>query len=412
MNQFTFFILVTMATAYVLEIFATLLNMRALQPELPTEFSGIYDAEKYSKSQEYTRVTSRFGLLVSTVDIIVLLVFWFAGGFTYLDLLVRSWQLNPISSGLAFIGILVVANMIVSLPFGIYSTFVIEEQFGFNKTTVSTFITDKLKGLMLGVVIGIPVVGGILWFFGWAGNTGWLYCWGAFTTFTLLLHYIVPTWIMPLFNKFTPLEDGELRRVMLEYAQKVNFPLTGIFVIDGSKRSARSNAFFTGFGKNKRIALFDTLVENHTAEELTSVLAHEVGHYKRKHILQTMVLSILHYGLMFYLLSIFLNSTELSASFYVTTVSVYAGLVFFMLLYTPISTIIAIGMNIFSRKNEYEADYYASVTTGKPETMISALKKLSVDNLSNLTPHPLYVFLNYSHPTALQRIERIRSGVA
>lgn len=408
MNNYAIFILATMLVAYLLDVITGILNVRALQPELPKEFEGVYDAEKYRKSQEYTRVSSKFGLFVSTFDLIVTLTFWFMGGFAYVDTLVRSWSLSPIVSGLAFIGILVVANGIISMPFGIYSTFVIEERFGFNKTTVGTFILDKIKALGLGLVLGVPVLAGILWFFGSAGDLAWLYCWIAVTVVTFGLQFIAPTWIMPLFNKFTPLEDGELRSTLLAYAEKVNFPLQGIFVIDGSKRSARSNAYFTGFGKNKRIALYDTLINNHSIEELTAVLAHEVGHYKRKHIFQSMALSILQSGVMFFMLSVFLNSKELYSAFYVDTPSVYAGLVFFMMLYSPVSTIIGIGMNVFARKNEYEADDYAAKTTGKPESMIATLKKLSADNLSNLTPHPLYVFLNYSHPTALQRIVALR----
>ncbi|MBI3260164.1 MAG: M48 family metallopeptidase, partial [Ignavibacteriae bacterium] len=282
MNNYSIFILATMLIAYLLDVVTGMLNLRALQPELPKEFTGVYDAEKYRKSQEYTRVSSKFGLFVSTFNLLVTLTFWFMGGFAYVDTLVRSWGFSPIMSGLAFIGILVVANGITSMPFGIYSTFVIEERFGFNKTTVGTFILDKIKALGLGLVLGVPVLAGILWFFGSAGEFAWLYCWIAVTIVTFGLQFIAPTWIMPLFNKFTPLEDGELRSTLLAYADKVNFPLQGIFVIDGSKRSARSNAYFTGFGKNKRIALYDTLINNHSIEELTAVLAHEVGHYKRK----------------------------------------------------------------------------------------------------------------------------------
>ncbi len=408
MNNYAVFILATMVVAYLLDVITGILNVKALQPELPQEFKGVFDGEKYRKSQEYTRVSSKFGLFVSTFDLLVILVFWFSGGFTYVDSLVRSWSFSPIMSGLAFIGILVVANGVISLPFGIYSTFVIEERFGFNKTTVSTFIIDKIKGLGLGLVLGVPVLAGILWFFESTGDAAWLYCWLAVTVFTMGLQFIAPTWIMPLFNKFTPLEDGELRSALLAYAEKVKFPLQGIFVIDGSKRSARSNAYFTGFGKNKRIALYDTLINNHSIDELTAVLAHEVGHYKRKHIFQAMALNIIQSGIMFYLLSLFLNTKELFSAFYVEIPSVYAGLVFFTMLYSPVSTLIGIGMNIFARKNEYEADYYAATTTGEPESMIATLKKLSADNLSNLTPHPLYVFLNYSHPTAMQRILALR----
>jgi STE24 endopeptidase len=408
MNNFALFILATMLLAYILDVITGIANVRALKPELPAEFVGVYDAEKYRKSQEYTKVRSNFGLIVSTFELAVMLVFWFAHGFEFVDTTVRAWGLNSILTGLAFLGILMTANAILSMPFGIYSTFVIEEKFGFNKTTIATFFLDKIKGLGIGILLGVPVVAGVLWFFEATGEMAWLYCWSAVTLFTLAVQFIAPTWIMPLFNKFTPLEDGQLRRSLLDYAQKVDFPLQGIFVIDGSKRSARSNAYFTGFGKNKRIALYDTLINNHSVEELTAVLAHEVGHFKRKHILQSMILGIIQTGVMFYLLSMFLNNKELCSAFYVSNTSIYASLVFFMLLYSPFSTLIGIAMNVFSRKNEYEADEYAAKTTGKPETMIATLKKLSADNLANLTPHPMYVFLNYSHPTALQRIQHLR----
>jgi STE24 endopeptidase len=286
---------------------------------------------------------------------------------------------------------------------------VIEERFGFNKTTVITFIMDLVKSLFIGVLIGGPLLAGLLYFFNAAGAMAWIYAWAATTLFTLIIQFIAPTWIMPLFNKFTPLDDGELKELIISYADKVKFPLKGIFVMDGSKRSKKSNAFFTGFGKNKRIVLFDTLIEKHTPHELVSVLAHEVGHYKKKHILKSIIISILHMGLMFFLLSVFLGHEGLFKAFYMDNMSVYAGLIFFGMLYTPIEMILSLIMQIFSRKNEYEADRFAAETTGGSENMISALKKLSRDNLSNLTPHPFYVFLNYSHPPVLKRIEAIKS---
>ncbi len=269
---------------------------------------------------------------------------------------------------------------------------------------------DLLKGLGLSAVIGGTVLSVVLWFFEYAGEYAWLYCWIATTLFTIFMQFIAPTWIMPLFNKFIPLEDGELRNAILSYADSVNFPLKNVFVMDGSKRSTKSNAFFTGFGKNKRIALFDTLIEKHTVGELVAVLAHEIGHYKKKHILQGMIISILHMGVVFYLLSIFLTHKGLFDAFYMEEMSIYAGLIFFGMLYSPIEMILSIFMQIFSRKNEYEADRFAAQTTAQPESMINALKKLSADNLSNLTPHPLYVFFNYSHPPTLERIRAIKNA--
>jgi len=412
MNIFAIIILATLAADFILNLVADLYNLRSLDTGLPDEFEGVYDEETYRRSQEYTKVNTRFGILTSTFNLALILVFWFAGGFNWLDQVVRGWELGTIWTGLAYIGILVLAKSILSLPFSIYSTFVIEERFGFNKTTPKTFVLDLLKGLGLGIVLGGPLLAGVLVFFTWFETYGWLYAWGAVTAFTLFVQFIAPTWIMPLFNDFEPLEDGELRQKIEEMAERVNFPLQGVFVMDGSKRSSKSNAFFTGFGKNKRIALYDTLIEKHTDNELVAVLAHEIGHYKKKHIIKNMVISILHTGVMFLLLSIFLNAAGLYEAFYMEQPSVYAGLIFFGLLYAPVEMILSIFMQIMSRKHEYEADRFAAETTEQPETMIQALKKLSKDNLSNLTPHRFYVFLNYSHPPVLQRIKAIRSSAS
>jgi STE24 endopeptidase len=428
MNFYAVIILATLIVSYLIDLFTEVLNLKALRKELPREFEGVYDSGKYRKSQVYTRVRTHFGFITSTFGLAVVLIFWFSGGFNYLDQIVRGWEAGSIWTGLLYIGILVFARAFLSLPFSIYSTFVIEERFGFNKTTLKTFVLDLIKGTALGIVIGGAVLAGVLAFFEYAGNYAWLYCWIATILFSLFMQFIAPTWIMPLFNKFTLLEEGELRSAILSYADSVNFPLKNVFVMDGSKRSTKSNAFFTGFGKNKRIALFDTLsnafftgfgknkrialfdtlVEKHSVKELVAVLAHEIGHYKKKHIWQGTLISVIHTGIVFYLLSIFLSHRGLFEAFYMENMSVYAGLIFFGMLYSPIEMILSIFMQIFSRKNEYEADRFAVETTGEQEDMISALKKLSAHNLSNLTPHPVYVFLNYSHPPVLERIRVIR----
>jgi len=407
MNIYAAIILATLLSSYVLNIITDILNLKALRKDLPDEFQDVYDSEKYRKSQEYTRTKTKFGFITGTFGLIVTLAFWFSGGFNYLDQIVRNWQLHPIWTGLIYIGILVLLKTIISLPFSVYSTFVIEEKYGFNKTTPATFILDLIKGLFLGLILGGPLLAGVLAFFYYAGDLAWVYCWIATVIFILIVQYVAPNWIMPLFNKFTPLEEGELRSAIEDYAKSVKFPLKGIFVMDGSKRSTKSNAFFTGFGKNKRIALFDTLIENNSVSELVSVLAHEIGHYKKKHNLKSMIISILHMGIMFYLLSIFLTHQGLFDAFYMDHTSIYAGLIFFGMLYTPIEMILSIFLNIFSRKNEYEADRFAAETIEDPGSMVKALKNLSADNLSNLTPHPVYVFLNYSHPPVLQRIKAI-----
>lgn len=408
MNIYAVIILLAIAVDFFLDLISNFLNLKSLSKTLPDEFDGVYDEETYAKSQEYTKVNTRFGFITGAIDLAILLGFWFSGGFNVLDQWVRGFGFGELITGLCFMGVLMVAKMIIGLPFSIYSTFVIEERFGFNKTTPKTFVLDLLKGLLLGVLIGGPVLAAILAFFMYAGDLAWLYAWIALTLFTLVMQYVAPTWIMPLFNKFTPLEEGELRTAIEEYTQKVNFPLQGLFVIDGSKRSSKSNAFFTGFGKNKRVALYDTLIENHTTEELVAVLAHEIGHYKKKHIIKGMISGVLQSGVMLFVLSIFLQEPDLFEAFYMEEMSVYAGLIFFGMLYAPINMILSIFMQMSSRKHEYEADEYAAKTTGKPEDMISTLKKLSKDNLSNLTPHPFYVFLNYSHPPALERINALR----
>ncbi len=408
MNIYAVIILVAIAANYVLNLISDSLNLKALRQPMPAEFRDVCDEEKYRKSQEYTRVRTRFGLISSTFSLAVLLIFWFAGGFNWVDQFVRGFGYGTIVNGLLFVGILMLGQRILSLPFSIYSTFVIEEQFGFNKTTPATFVTDILKGLLLSVLLGAPLLAGIIGIFEYLGAEAWLYAWLVVILFTLFVQFIAPTWIMPLFNKFTPLEDGELKDAILAYADNVSFPLRGIYKIDGSRRSGKSNAFFTGFGKNKRIALFDTLIDNHSVPELVAVLAHEVGHYKKKHIPKNMLFSFLHTGVMLFLLSLFIRVPGLHEAFFMEQISVYAGLVFFGLLYAPVEMILSVIMQYFSRKHEFEADRFAAETTGDPESMVSGLKKLSADNLSNLTPHPFHVFLNYSHPPVAQRIRAIR----
>ncbi|MCP9291687.1 M48 family metallopeptidase [Gracilimonas sediminicola] len=408
MNIYAIIILATIAIDFILDITSNYLNLKSLSKELPEEFEGVYDEDTYAKSQEYTKVRTKFGFLTGGFDLALVLGFWFSGGFNWLDQIVRAWGFGELVTGLTYIGILLLAKTILNLPFSIYSTFVIEERFGFNKTTPKTFVLDMVKGLGLGLLIGTPLLAGILWFFMYAGDLAWLYAWGAVTAFTLIMQYVAPTWIMPLFNKFTPLEEGELRTAIEEYTEKVNFPLQGLFVIDGSRRSSKSNAFFTGFGKNKRVGLYDTLVENHTVQELVAVLAHEIGHYKKKHIIKGMITSVAQTGVLFYLLSVFLNAQGLFDAFYMEQMSVYAGLIFFGMLYAPIDMILSVFMQMISRRHEFEADAFAAETTGEPEDMISTLKQLSKDNLSNLTPHSFYVFLNYSHPPVLERIRAIR----
>jgi STE24 endopeptidase len=407
MNPFFVFILFTILLEYAVGVTANLLNLKSLKSELPPGLEGFYQPEDYRKSQEYVRTNTRFDFVTSTFSLAVLLSFWFAGGFNYLDQIVRDWGFTPVPSGLFYIGILLIGYSLLSLPFSIYHTFVIEERFGFNKTTRRTFLIDRVKGLGLAALIGAALLSGVLALFEFVGYYAWIYCWIAVTAFSLILQYVAPTWIMPLFNKFTPLEPGKLKEAILNYARSVDFPVKNVFVMDGSKRSSKSNAFLTGFGRNKRIALFDTLINKHTVPELIAVLAHEIGHHKKKHILQGTIINIVHFGMLFFLLSIFLGASGLYDAFYMEQQSVYSGIVFFGLLYTPLEMILSVIINALSRKNEYEADRFAAKTIQHPHHLTEALKKLYADNLSNLMPHPFYVFLNYSHPPLLQRIRAI-----
>ncbi len=407
MNIFAIIILAAFILDFSIELAANLLNLKALKTSLPAELHEIYKPEEYRRSQEYLRTTTKFELVTGSINLIVLLAFWFSGGFNWLDGIVRSWGFIPIVNGLLYTGILYAAFSIFTLPFSVYAVFVIEERFGFNRMTPLTFITDKIKGLALTMALGVPLLAAVLALFQYTGFYAWLYVWAVIIIVSLAIQYIAPTWIMPLFNKFTPMENGELKDAILKYAASVNFPIENIFVMDGSRRSSKSNAFFTGFGRHKRIALYDTLIAKHTTPELVAILAHEIGHYKKKHIIQGMIISILHTGLLLFLLQVFLDSPGLYEAFYMSEESIYTGFIFFGLLYMPIEMVLSVIMQIISRKHEYEADRFAAETTGSRTDIINALKKLSAGNLSNLTPHPFYIFLNYSHPPLLQRIKAV-----
>ncbi len=401
-------ILLTLFINFSINVLTDFLNFGNINDYVPEEFKSFYDEKKYKKSQEYLKECTIFDLKVSAFNFVLILLFWFLKGFPFVDSIVRSWHLGPVTSGLLYSGILLLLKGLISLPFNLYSTFVIEQKFGFNKITPALFFIDLVKTVIISSVIGGTLLFLILSFLEYAGNTAWLMCWAAVTVFLLIVQYIVPTWIMPLFNKFTPLEKGELRQAIVSYAKSINFPLKNIFVMDRSKRSTKSNAFFAGFGNNKRIVLFDTLIKEHTTDELVAVLAHEMGHFKKKHILKRIFLAILQMGLIFFLISVFIHSDGLFKAFFMEHKSIYAGLIFFGMLYSPIDFVISMIMQAVSRKDEYEADRFAAETIHDKEDMICALKKLSVHNLSNLFPHPLYVFFNYSHPPVMERIKMIR----
>ena len=409
MNTYAWIVLIALAGEHLLAVATSVLNVRAMRATVPDEFREVYDQDTYARSQTYTRARTWFGLVHGTTSLAALLAFWGAGGFGWLDALCRGVGWGPVPTGLLFVAALLVGSTLLGLPFRIYSTFVIEERFGFNRTSPATFVLDLAKGLALGALLGGSLLALVLAFFEWAGPAAWVWCWVATAVFMLTAQFVAPTWIMPLFNTFSPLDQAELKEALVGYARSVHFPLHGIFVVDGSRRSAKANAFFTGFGKRKRIGLFDTLIAQHTTPELVAVVAHEVGHYKRRHIVKGLALSLAHTGVLFLLLSLFLEQRGLFEAFGVAEPSVHAGLVFFGLLFTPVELLLSLVANRVSRIHEFEADAFAARTTGGAAALVSALKRLSADSLSNLTPHPLQVFLHHSHPPVLQRIAALRT---
>lgn len=411
MNIYLIVILTILIGEYLLDIVVEFLNVRAASPDLDEEFSGFYDAEKYKKSQNYLKDNTKFSMVKDTFFTGVVVLFILIGGFNFIDRIARGFNFGLIPTGLVFGGIILIGYEILEIPFAAYRTFVIEGKYGFNKTTPKTFASDLIKSLFLTALIGGGIFALIIWFFNAAGIWAWVYCWLGVGALELLLTFLAPVVIMPLFNKFIPLEEGELKKAIEEYAKKESFKLQGIFKMDASRRSSKSNAFFTGFGRWRRIALFDTLIEKHTTDELVSVLSHEIGHYKKKHVLKHIIFSIITTGVMFFIVSFFINNEGLFSAFKMENMSIYASFVFFGFLYTPISFVFSVLMNIFSRRHEYEADLFASKTYKRPEAFITALKKLSVDNLSNLTPHPVKVFLDYSHPPVLERIKALREYI-
>ncbi|MDW5289823.1 M48 family metallopeptidase [Formosa sp. PL04] len=383
------------------------LNAKHFNDALPAELQDVYDDEEYKKSQRYKTTNYKFDLLTSSFSILLTLAFLGLDGFEYIDNFARNFSDNSIVIALIFFGIIMIGSDILTTPFSYYQTFIIEEQFGFNKTTKATFFIDKLKGWLMMAAIGGGILALIIWFYEISGEHFWLYAWALIAIFSLLMNMFYAKLIVPMFNKQTPLEAGTLRDKISEYAKNVGFKLDNIFVIDGSKRSTKANAYFSGFGSEKRVTLYDTLINDLNEDEIVAVLAHEVGHYKKKHIIFNLVTSILLTGLTLFVLSLFISNPLLSQAIGVDIPSFHVGLIAFGLLYSPISELTSLIMNVFSRKFEYQADDYAK-NTYNSKALITSLKKLSKTSLSNLTPHPAYVFMHYSHPTLYSRIQNLR----
>ena len=405
--QFLFYLLIgLLILEFIWDNILDYLNARHFNDPIPAELDGIFDQDEYKKSQLYKAANHRFSQWHDGFNFVLMLTFFIVGGFAYLDSFVKQFSENQIVISLAFIGILAFVGSLISLPFAYYDTFVIEEKFGFNKTTRTTFWLDQIKGAFMSVIIGGLLLWAILWFYHRVGSDFWWYAWILFTVFTILMTLFYSNLIVPLFNKQKPLDEGELKDAINQFAQKTGFKLDNIYVIDGSKRSTKANAYFTGFGPKKRVVLYDTLIHDLNINEIVAVLAHEIGHYQKKHVFYNLIMSILLTGLTLYILGYFVSNPILSQALGVSQSEFHIGIIAFGILYSPISEITGLGMNILSRKFEYQADAYAK-THYHVSDLISGLKKLSKKSLSNLTPHPWYVFWHYSHPTLLQRIKKL-----
>ena len=407
-NTILIIILIIITVDYVLEQVLDYLNIKHKKESLPEELQGIYEEEKYKKSTAYHKEQTKFSFITSTFSFALSFVILATGFFGEIDEWLRQYFNQPIPLALAYFGLLFIASDVLNTPFQVYHTFVIEEKFEFNKTTPKTFLLDKLKGYLLSIIIGGIIIGVLLYLILNIGQNFWIYFWIVISLFILFINMFYTSLIVPLFNKLKPLEEGELKESIENYSNKVSFPLENVYVIDGSKRSTKANAFFSGIGKKKKVVLYDTLINNHSKEELIAVLAHEVGHYKKKHIISGFALSILQTGIMLFIMSLMIFSPKLSAALGAEQLGIHINLLAFGILYSPISKAIGILMNRVSRKNEYEADAYATKTYNG-NALQEALKKLSVNNLSNLLPHPLYVFFHYSHPPLLKRIKAIEA---
>lgn len=401
-------ILAITIVSYVFDQLLDYINLRSQKTDIPPDVESFFEREKYLKSLAYNRERTKFSFITSAFGFALSTAMLISGGFGWVDGLLRPIVENEILLALIFFGTLMLASDFLTIPFQLYSTFVIEEKYGFNKTTIKTFITDKLKGYLLGAVIGGALVALLIFMILKIGPLFWIWFSIIAAVFILFVNMFYTSLILPLFNKLTPLENGELKQSIEAFAHKVGFPLDNIFIIDGSKRSKKANAFFSGIGKKKKIVLYDTLISNHTTDELVAVLAHEVGHFKKKHIIWGYVLSVLQIVFTLFILSLMVFNENLSLALGGSQLALHLNLLAFGILFSPISGVTGLLMNMYSRKNEFEADAYARETFDG-SSLMNALKKLSVDNLSNLYPHPLYVFFHYSHPPLLQRLEALKA---
>ncbi|MEX2514262.1 MAG: M48 family metallopeptidase [Cyclobacteriaceae bacterium] len=392
--------------SFVFEKTISWLNIKRKTQNIPQTLDQYLSMEKLNQSRRYQKTNYKFGLLSGTFSFLLTLVFIGFGFFGELDAWLRTFEWAPITLSLAYFGIIFIGSDLLSIPFDYYHTFKIEADFGFNKSSKKTFFKDKIKGYVLSILLGGTLLFVFLWLILEIGRDFWWQFWMIASVFMVLVNLFYSSWILPLFNKLSPLEEGDLKTTIMNYAKSVNFSLDNVFIMDGSKRTSKANAFFSGFGKRKKVVLYDTLVEQHTPEELVAVLAHEIGHYKKGHIKLGMVTGVLQTGIILFILSLFVFSENISLALGGSQMAIHLNIIGFTMLFSPISLLLGIGMNILSRKHEYEADAFAKSTyAGQP--LAEALKTLSVKTLSHLNPHPLYVFVNYSHPPLLSRLEKL-----
>ena len=407
-SEIIFFIIVVfLCLDFVLERVLESLNSKHMSPVLPDSLKGIYEEKEYSRFQSYKRENGRLDSWSSGVGFVVMIVFLVAGGFGWYNSWVVSLTDSVVWQTILFVVGLSVVSSVLDIPFDYYATFRIEEKYGFNKTTRRVYWLDTVKELFLSLVLGGVLLALVVWFYTWAGTYFWLYAWGAVTLFSVFMAMFYSQLTVPLFNKQTPLQEGSLRDKIQAFAGKVGFKLDNIYVIDGSKRSTKANAYFTGLGPKKRVVLYDTLIDELTEEEIVAVLAHEVGHYKKRHTLRSMVVSVIQMGVLFWLFSLCVNNVALSEALGGDRAYFQMGLIAFAILYSPVNLILGVGMNVWSRNNEYEADAFAA-RYYEGDYLVSGLKKISVKSLSNLTPHPLYEYIYYSHPSLLKRIDAVK----
>jgi STE24 endopeptidase len=407
MKNTIFILIISIPVAgFIIERYLDYLNSKMWSESLPEKLKGICDEEEYRKTQLYQKENNRLSLWTSVFNLVVILIMIIAGGFALVDIFARSISLNLIIVALIFFGIIGFASDIINIPFSYYDTFVIEKKFGFNTMKQRTFITDHIKSWFIALLVGIPVLGLITWFYYKTGKNFWIYAWVLITLFSVFINFFYSELIVPLFNKQTPLQEGSLRTAIEDFAEKTGFKLRNIYIIDGSKRSTKANAYFSGFGPKKRIVLYDTLQKELTEDEIVAVLAHEIGHYRKKHVLINILLSVCLSGLMLFLFSLVINNPQLSQAIGSETTSFHLGLIVFGILYSPLSLLIGLLSNYISRQNEYSADRFAKENY-KEEILAAALKKLAVKNLSNMMPHPAYVFFHYSHPPLLSRLTKL-----